>query len=214
MILAALGDIDGHLPALDAVLAAVDEAGVFTVLHTGNSVAGRPTDGAVLARLSAREVPAVLGRRDRLVVRYHKKAAALAKRLPADELNIVRRTYGNLASTELEALGSRPEARMLTVEGVHIALCHGALGNRKDVLAAETSLAKLQRQRELARADLVLAGGQAAPFFRMVGGTLFVGPGPLVAAPRVARYALINTDADPWLVDFAEAPFAPADTVD
>jgi predicted phosphodiesterase len=206
MILAALGDIDGHLPARESVLAAVDEAGILTVLHTGNSVGGVSSDAAVLAVLARRAVPSVLGARDRLVVRYRRKAASLAKRLSPEALDMVRRAYENLASTGLEALGNRPETRTITIEGLRIALCHGALGNRKDVLTGATPLVKFQRQRELSPVDIVLAGGQDAPFHRTVDGTLFVGPGPLRAAPGAARYARIDTDSDPWAVEFPEVP--------
>lgn len=209
MIFAAIGDINGHLAALEAVFRHIDEAGILTVAQTGNIVAGGDAGAEALALLRARGVIGVQGHRDRQTVQFERKRAALERTLPPDAFDALRRAHAALPGADIEYLRGLPRAREVTIDGVALCVCHGAPASARDVLSADTPRVKFERQREAAPVDIIVSGGSAEPFHREVGGTLFAGPGPLVAGPGRARYALVDTEQAPWRVSFPEAGFAP-----
>ncbi len=73
MLMAALGDIHGNLPALQAVLDAIDAEGIQTVVNTGDTVVGYPWPDDVIARLRERDVPSAQSESDRTVFRLARK---------------------------------------------------------------------------------------------------------------------------------------------
>ena len=208
MIFAAIGDIDGHLDALEAAFRHIGEAGILTVAQTGNIVAGGGERGAdALALLRERGAVVVQGRRDRQTVQLLRKRAALERALPREEFDALCRAHESLRGGDLEYLRGLPRERRLTVEGLGLYICHGAPASARDVLSADTPRSRLERQREAVPADCIISGGSAEPFHHEVGGTHMVGPGWLCAGPGRARYAVIDSEAAPWRVSFVEVPF-------
>jgi len=206
MIFAAIGDIDGHDRVLGATLAAIEEAGILTVLFMGNAVVGQRGGDAIMELLERYNVVCVPGDRDRLAVRYSRKQETLDRKLDPELREQLRWTHENLSSRNLEAIRDWRKTRVLDLEGLAVFLCHGSPGNTREILTAHTPRAKLQRQRELSRADIVVCGGAEEPFSIDVDGTLFVSPGPLTAAEGAARYALINTEVRPFTATLESVP--------
>lgn len=204
MIFAAIGDIRGDLPALDAAIGAIGEAGLLTVLHTGDAVAGGPDGAAVLDRLRVHGVHCVASGRDRAVARFQKMRHSLARKCAAEEYESLQAAHEALPSASLEYLAGVPRDIRLTLEGVEVVLCHGALGSQRGSILAESSVQYLERQREIAPVELIVTGGAPTPFHRVVGDTHFVCPGPLRAGARAIRYAVINTEARPFTATFPE----------
>jgi predicted phosphodiesterase len=209
MIFAAIGDIAGDLPALEAAIHAIDEAGLLTLLHTGNSVAGGPSGAAILERLRARGVVCVASASDRATARFQKMQGTLERKLDPEEFEALRAAHEALPSAALEYLAAVPRETRLTLEGLEVVLCHGALGSKRDIITAKSPLKNLEREREIAPVELIVTGGAPAPFHRVVGDTHFVCPGPLRASAHTIRYARINTEDRPYTVDFPEAPLLP-----
>ena len=198
MIFAAIGNIDGHEVALKSALKAIEEAGILTILHTGNAVVGGQGGNTIMTLLADFGVTCVQGDRDRLAVRYSRKQQSLEKKLDAALLANLRWTHENLSSQNLEVLRDWRKSRVMELEKLDVFLCHGSPGNRREILSAETPLVKLERQREIARADIIVCGGADEPFSTNVEGTLFVSPGSLVAAAGTVQWALIDTEEQPW----------------
>lgn len=208
MLMAAFGDVCGSLPALRAVLDAVDEAGIHTIVNAGNSVAGGPQPNEVIGLLRERAIPSVQGIWDRRTVRFVRKRATLARRLSATEFDVLERTYDALHCEELEFLRGLPQQRVLEIEGLRVFLCHGAPGSPSDPLPQEADPIKLRRAREAANADIIICGGAPTPGARTVDRALFVWPGPAAGHhSQEATYAVINTETEPWQAQFLHAPY-------
>ena len=212
MLLAALGDIHGNLPAFDAVLGAIDDMGIQTIVNTGDCVVGYSWPNEVIDRLRLRAIHSVQGEMDRLAVRFVRKQDTLKKRRPASEFEDLRWTYQHTRSDNLEFVRALPAQRTLKVEGKTIYLCHGIGPSQLDALHENDDACKFQRLREIAAADLIIAGRTHAAFARWVDGTLFVNPGA-VGVPSgegaQACLATIDTENEPWETRFHSVAYAP-----
>lgn len=211
MILAALGDIHGNLPALEAVLAAIDSAGVQTVLNTGDCVVGQPWPNEVIELLRERDILSVQGELDRLALRFLRKRNTLSDRgLDAAMLDAIRETHETTRSANIEFLRGLPRCRVVTIDGIPIALCHGMPASQSDSLEADAPETKFRRQRETTGARIIVSGRTHKAFARMVDDALFVNPGsvgvPTGKAQR-ARYALVSTEDEPWAADLRWAAY-------
>lgn len=198
MIFAAIGRINAGSEGLRAVLDAIAEEGIFTILHTGDAVTGPGDPNEFIGLLAERGVICVQGNLDRLVVRYSRKQETLNKRLDSNTRDAVQKAHEALTSQNLERLRDWRKSLPIPLEDLAGFLCHGSPGNPRELLTPDTPTSKLQRQRETAHADIIVCGGSEAPFERTVDGALFVHPGPLAAGDGVARYTLIDTESTPW----------------
>jgi len=201
MYLAAIGDIHGNLPALEAVLAAIDDAGIQTIVSTGDAVVGHPWPNEVIELIRNRAIPSVQGELDRRVVHFLRKQETLRRKLSNNEFEALRQTHATLQSCNLEFLRILPRHRMLHVEGVDICVCHGTPTSQSDTLEKEDPPGKFRRVRELTNAQIVISGATHQPFSRTVDATLFVNPGAVGVSPagvRIATYAIVDTETDPW----------------
>lgn len=214
MILAAIGDIHGNLPALEAVLHAIDEEGIQTLVNTGDCVFGHPWPNEVVERLRSRSVATVQGEADRRIVRFGRKRESLRARCTAEEFRALEETYGLCRSANLEYLRELPRRMTLSVDGIAVALCHGTLTSQDDQLDANDEQMRFQRQREIADATIVVCGKTHHGFVRSVEDTLFVNPGSVGMHPEgLARacYALISTEKDPWSAKLRWVDYDPAE---
>lgn len=198
MIFAAIGSINGNKNALQCALHAIAEAGIQTLLHTGDAVVGGPDGNEVIALLEEYGVICVQGNLDRLAVRYSRKQDTLDRKVDEAVLPALRDAHERLSSQNLERLRDWRKTRTFIVEGLSGILCHGSPGNPREVITAGTPVEKLKRQREISRADIIVSGGTEDFFTRHVDGALFVAPGSLTAEPGFACYALISTEKAPW----------------
>lgn len=197
MIFAALGDVDGNLSALEAVLKDLDEAGILTVVQTGNLV-GEASSEAVVRLLRERGVTVVQGLHDRRVTRFRRSAMLLRRKLGDEVWESLRRAHLGLSRDSIEWLARLPHARTMNVDGFAIVVCHGSPAGVSHVLDETTPAEWLRRQREIAPADVIVCGGARAPFSRMVDGTLFAGPGPLYPRFGEACYTVVDLEQTPW----------------
>jgi predicted phosphodiesterase len=205
MLCAALSNIRGNWPALQAVLAAIDEAGIQTIVHTGDLVVGHPWPNEVIACIRDRGIPGVQGEQDRLAIRFTRKAKSMQKKLGEEAYDALERAHRDTRSEHLEWLRGLPRHHMLTVDSIDLCVCHGTVTSMSDALREDDDEARFQRQREEANTPIVICGNSAAPFTRTVGDTLFVNPGSVGLRndeQQEAHYAVINTETDPWSVAF------------
>ena len=212
MIIAALGDIHGNLPAFNAVIRAIDDAGIETIVNTGDCVVGFPWANEVVDRLQERDIPSVQGEMDRLTARCHRKTSTLRRRLTSDEFAEVRWTYENVSSRNLEYLARLPRQRILVVDNVPVFICHGTAGDVSDELGDAAEPARFRRVHEATNAPIVIFGNTHHPFARTVDGTLFVNPGSAGYADEaasLAHYAIISTESDPWQADLCYVEYDP-----
>lgn len=205
MILAILGGVHGDAHALCAALDAIDEAGILSIAHTGNSAVGAPGGREAMDLLIGRAIPAVQGAEDRHVGHARRKAGRLARDLDEAQRAAVMAAHDVLSSAHIEALLARPHTRRLEIDGVRVLLCHGLPGHPGAVFDAATPVAVLERLRESSDADIVVSGGAPDFFHRLVSGTLFVAPGRVRAEDGHAGYAWASTEESPWTAGFTRA---------
>lgn len=210
MFLAVLGDVHGNLPALDAVLDAIDERGILTILNTGDAVVGYPWPNEVVDRLREHAVVSVQGEMDRLTVRVSRKAASLQRRMGDEAYRALQWTHDHLRSRTIEYLRDLPLQRTMRIEGIDICLFHGLPTKQADSLHEDDDVMHFQRVRESVHVPLVICGKSHEAFARKVDDTLFVNPGSVGIAQEesgLARYAVINTEVQPWEVELVSTPY-------
>jgi predicted phosphodiesterase len=201
MVLAAFGEVRGNFPALDAVLAAIDDAGIRTVVCTGNLAVGYPYPNEVIDLIERRNIASVQGVHDKLTAAIVRSGKKTLSRVDAETAHALQWTYDRLTSANIEVLRALPRTQRLTVDGVDVCVCSGAPEAVNDVIGPETPDAKFQRYREAARADIVIGGNSRTPFDRLVEDTLFVNPGSVGDDPRGGAYAIVSTESEPWSVE-------------
>jgi predicted phosphodiesterase len=197
MFFAAIGDIAGNFDALNAVLDAIEEEDIHTVVHTGNSVYGVEKQAEIPALLRARNVLCVQGERDRLIAQFYRKETRLRKQLDAEDFHRIQETRGTLGVKDIEWLAGLPPRRMLPLEGLRVLLTHGAPSNPRRLLSADTPHHTFQRERETEPCDVIVSGAAAAFQYR-ADNTFFIGTGPLFRETGHAVWTLVDTESPPW----------------
>jgi len=182
---AALFDVHGNLPALEAVLAERDVAGADLVLCGGDTVPGPfPRECAeALFALGGRLVM-VHGNGEREVVARGGDAA--------------RWCAEQLSGESLARLAALPSTATVAVDGLgRILLCHGTPRSDEEIVTLVTPDERLAGILEGVEADLVLAGHTHSQIDRRVSAIRFVNGGsvgmPYEDEPG-ARWALLGPD--------------------
>jgi putative phosphoesterase len=158
MRIAALYDIHGNLPALDAVLAEVRAAGVDRVVVGGDVVPG-PMPAECLDRLAALDVPIdyIAGNGEAAVV-----AAIEGRdlpRMPESAAEGVRWVGRMLRPDQQQRLASWPLTFALDLDGVgRVLFCHATPRNNTEIFTRQTPDTTLARVFAGVSADVVVCG--------------------------------------------------------
>lgn len=185
MRVAALYDVHGNLPALEAVLVELDRLDVDEIVCGGDIVAG-PFPSACLELLRERGARFVKGNADRLVLES------------ADDIDAwaVRR----LTPDEREEVSRWPFSVRIDVDGVgRVLFCHASPRSDEEILTIATPEGVVADALAGANADLVVVGHTHQQFDRTVGGVRLVNAGS-VGLPYEGRagafWTLIGPDVD------------------
>jgi predicted phosphodiesterase len=182
MRIAALFDIHGNLPALDAVLREVRAAGVEQIVVGGDVMPG-PMSRECLARLFELDPPArfVHGNCELAVLA---QAASLeggpvtywgttsGRPLPAPDLENMRWTAQQLRPEERAALAGWPKTLRMRIDGLgDVLFCHGTPRSETEVFTRRTAEDRLRPLFDGQGVSLVVCGHTHMQFDRMIGGT-------------------------------------------
>jgi len=200
MRVAVLNDIHGNLPALDAVLAEVDTAGVDAIVVGGDLVWG-PMPGETLDRLVALGDRArfVMGNADRDVVEAFDGGA------PEHQL-VSAYCAGRISRAHRDFLAGLPPPVVLDVDGLGRSLfCHGSPRSDTERITTATSDARLRRILEGVGESLVVCGHTHRQFDRRIDGWRVVNAGA-VGLPYEGRaaafWALFGPDVELRCTDY------------
>lgn len=198
MRLAALYDIHGNLPALEATLAEVAEADVDALVVGGDVVPGAMSR-ATLDRLAGL-VPAVRflrgnGEADVLAVHRGESVA----RVPEAVRDGIRRCVEELGAVGLAELSRWPsEVRIRHPRLGEVLFCHATPRDDNEIFTRRTPEERLRPLFESAGADVVVCGHTHMPFDRRIGRVRVVNAGS-VGMPfgePGAYWALLGADVE------------------
>jgi putative phosphoesterase len=197
---AALYDVHGNVPALEAVLAEVD---ADLILVGGDVAAGPwPAETLELLRGVGGRVRFIRGNADRELFETGAKGLA-----PPHLLEFVR---SRLSEDQLEFLGTFPLTQTEEIEGLGTVLfCHATPRSDEEILTRISPDERWERALDGVEADVVVCGHTHVQFSRMVGNTLVVNAGsvgmPYEHEPG-AYWALLGPD-----VEFQRSEYEPGD---
>ena len=194
---AALYDIHGNLPALEAVLAAVDAAGVDEIVVGGDVVLG-PMPREALERLLALGDRArfVRGNCDRLVVdafdgRSH-------PRLPPAVQASIAWTAGQLDRAHRDALADLPLTITAPVDGLgDVLFCHATPRSDEEVFTAISPPERVRPMLQGVTQPVVVCGHSHMQFDRTIDDVRVINAGSIGMpfAPPGAYWLLLGPDA-------------------
>jgi len=209
MRIAALYDIHGNLPALEAVLEDARAQGVDRVVVGGDVVPG-PMPRETLARLLSLDLPvqfihgncelSVLAQMGALrgePVTYW--GTTSGRPLPEPDLEIMRWTAGQLGPDDERHFASWPKTLRMTVDGLgDVLFCHGTPRSETEVFTRLTPEDRLRPLFDPLGVSVVVCGHTHMQFDRMIGKTRVVNAGS-VGAPfgsPEACWALLGPDVE------------------
>lgn len=177
MRVAALYDIHGNLPALEAVLAEVRQAGVDQIVVGGDVVPG-PLPRETLACLLDLPLPVqfIHGNGERAVLA--ERAGADSGLVPARFRPLVQWVVAQLPSEYGQQMASWPSTRTVEIEGLGAVLfCHATPRNDTEIFTRLTPEDRLLPVFAGVSAALVVCGHTHMQFDRQVGGVRVVNAG-------------------------------------
>jgi putative phosphoesterase len=192
MKIAALYDVHGNLPALEAALAEVDEAGADVVLSGGDLLLG-PQPAECLELLREQGATFIRGNCDR----------AVADGVGSDDpwIDRIRWTADRLSGEQLDFVRSWPETVSLDVDGLgQLLFCHGSPRSDEEIVTAITPPKRLDPILDGVRELVVVCGHTHVQFDRRVGDRRLVNAGsiglPYEGEAGVACWALLGPDVE------------------
>jgi putative phosphoesterase len=164
---AALYDIHGNLPALEAALAEVAQQDIDRIVIGGDIVLG-PMPRETLAHVQALGERGVIirGNCDRLVADPHD---ASVRRLPHAVREAVEWTAAQLSADEREFLGALPMTVTVGVEGIgEVLFCHATPHSDEQLFTVQTPAELVEPMFDGVTAPLVVCGHTHMQFDRRV----------------------------------------------
>ena len=188
MRVAALCDVHGNLPALEAVLAEVASLDVDRIVCGGDVVAG-PFPRECLERLRAIDAAFVRGNADRE-----------SERAPEGTWDWI---VGQLDPPSLEFLAGLP----LTVTLNGVLYCHGSPRDDDEILTKVSPDERFRAALEGVADGIVVGGHTHVQFERVIDGIRFVNAGS-VGIPYEGKQGAFWALLDDGHVDFRHTPYA------
>lgn len=214
MRLALISDIHANLPALDAVLADIDAAGVDATYHLGDLVGYAPWPNEVVARITERSIAGVAGNYDSTVATDYKHCGCRYEDAKQEALSHLSYewTRANVSSGTKRVLGALPfrvDIRPLGghVSGPVVAMIHGNNVLNTVYVTEDRSddfLTRMATDMNVRSGSVVAFGHTHLPWHRVVNGVHFINTGsvgrPKDGDPR-AGYVLLTVGASDLSVD-------------
>jgi predicted phosphodiesterase len=190
MRVAALYDVHGNLPALEAVLREVD---ADVILSGGDLVLG-PMPSECLERLRERDATFIRGNTDRHVVSPGAEEPGIWR---------TRAQWGHdqLSEEQLAFVHRWPHPLSLEVDGLGpVLFCHGSPRSDEEVVTAITPPKRLDPMLDGVREEVIVCGHTHVQFDRLVGDRRLVNAGsvgmPYEGEAGIACWALLGPDVE------------------
>jgi putative phosphoesterase len=177
MRVAAIYDIHGNLPALEAVLDEVGREEVDLIVVGGDVLPG-PMFIEVMDRLLNLKVPVRFIQGNCEVAVLEERAGADPARLPEQAREAIRWTASHLSPQLETIIAAWPKVVRLAVAGVgDVLFCHGTPRHENELFTRQTAEHRLLPLFEPLNLQLVVCGHTHMQFDRMIGTTRVVNAG-------------------------------------
>jgi putative phosphoesterase len=177
MRIAAIYDIHGNLPALEAVLGEIRRESVDEIIVGGDVVPG-PMARESLESLNALGVPTQFIRGNCEVSTLAAMAGNDPGRMPESAKETIRWTARELQSDYKAAFQSWPKTLQLEIAGLgRVLFCHGTPRDENEIFTRLTPEDRLLPIFENCGANIVICGHTHMQFDRMIGNTRVVNAG-------------------------------------
>jgi predicted phosphodiesterase len=186
MRVAALYDVHGNLPALEAVLSEVDA----DVILSGGDVVLGPMPSECLERLRERGATFIRGNTDRHVVSPRTEEPGLWQ-------SRAQWDHERLTEEQLAFLATLPHPLSRDVDGLgSVLFCHGSPRSDEEIITAITPPKQLDPMLDGVREQVIVCGHTHAQFDRIVGDRRLVNAGsvgmPYEGEAGIACWALLG----------------------
>ncbi len=176
MRVAALYDIHGNLPALETVLAEIDETGVDRVIIGGDVIPG-PFPRETVERLLAIDIPVEYIHGNGEIAVLDAMAGRNPRGMPESHWPIIRWTAEKTAAFE-PLFAAWPKTVDIEIEGLgRVIFCHATPRDENEIFTRLTDEKSLLPVFEGLAADAVVCGHTHMQFDRRVGATRVVNAG-------------------------------------
>jgi putative phosphoesterase len=173
MRVAALADIHGNLPALEAVLSELAHEDVDLLVVCGDVASGPLPAESVDVLRALPNARFVRGNADRgLVIAFD------GEKLPKWPGPAADWCASQLAREQRDFLASFSDTVAIQIDGLgRVLFCHGSPRSDEEVMTAETPDERLREVTAGVDADVIVCGHTHMPFDRMAGGVRVINPG-------------------------------------
>jgi putative phosphoesterase len=173
VVLAAVSDIHGNLPALDAVLAELKQEQLDELVCLGDVAVG-PEPVETVARIRETACPVVMGNWDAWAVEGFPPAPADPMRKFIEQGEWWAR---KLSDEDRAFIGSFVPRIELELAGIPVLCFHGSPASHDELILATTPHDELHRMLAGFDHPVMLGGHTHVQLARVIDGTLFVNPG-------------------------------------
>jgi L-asparaginase len=228
MRLAVLADIHGNLPALEAVLADVQQHDVDGIIIAGDLIGGGPHSLEVVRLLRSLGSWMIRGNNEDYFLAYETGATPAAWR-ESYQWAVMRWSYHSLDRETLDFIASLPEQRVVALDGTApIRVVHGSLQSpsgrlfpdrdpdklrwfrKAGLLSPDRDPDKLELALEQMNEPVLVCGHTHIPWNQEEDGRLALNPGavsgPLNGDVR-AQYALLTWQDSHWQTEHLAVPY-------
>jgi predicted phosphodiesterase len=227
MRIAVISDVHGNLPALEAVLADLEEELCDRVVMAGDFAFGGPWPAECIEVIRERGIPAVRGNTDEFLVevgsggRIPAQVRTEAQRHTASPALRARYewTVGRLSAEHLDYLASLPLAYLVPAPGgAGLTIVHATPWNCHDTVQPDAPEATLQAMLDAAGGQALSYGHIHVQYARALADRLVVAVGS-VGLPfdgdQRAAYAILtfNEDQGRWNVEFRRVAYDVSQTI-
>jgi putative phosphoesterase len=198
---AVVTDIHGNLPALGAVLEAIDSTAVDAVFCGGDLVGYGPHPNQVCRLIEERGIPAIYGNYDYAIGRDQEDCGCAYRDQHDRELGqrSIEWTLEHTDERSKAFMRGLPFDLRFDLGGRQVRLVHGSPRKVNEYLFADKPARTFERIAAGADCDVLVFGHTHQPWINDYGGVLFVNCGsvgkPKDGDPRAA-FALLDTDGD------------------
>jgi len=198
---AVIADVHGNAPALEAVLADIERAGVELVVDLGDLLAGPlPADTMTLVDALGDRIVHVSGNGDRELVAAFDAPGRAAPELPPAVTEIMGYAAGAIDRRTRDALAAFAPTLVLDVDGLGpTCFCHGTPRSDVEIVTAGSDAARVAGILAAVPQDVVVGGHTHMRLDRRVGRHRVLNPGS-IGMPYEGRpgafWAILGPDVE------------------